>query len=176
MPESNLLSPSDRLAWAVTLFLTAKEAKRVARRTLEAYSHALRRFTTWLQTQGITDPATLTPQHVGAYFVDLGKSDFASWTIHRYARPARSWLRLLFADGILHIDIVARVAMRRLDRAILPAYTALKSKTRWKLAEAAKTASGLRRSCCCWVRAYERPNFRVDRDRCGHQGGRGAAR
>jgi site-specific recombinase XerD len=123
MPDDSILTTSDRLDWAVTLFLTAKEAERVSPRTLEAYGWALQRFVTWLREQSVTEPSTLTPHHVRSYFVALGKTDFTSWTIHDYARPVRSWLRFLYAEAILSTDIMARVTMPKLDKVILPAFT-----------------------------------------------------
>jgi integrase/recombinase XerD len=125
MPDNSLLPTSqyDRLTLAVEAFLTAKEGARCSARTLEAYSFALRKFTTWLRAQGVTDPAAITPHHVRLYFVELGKSTLAAGSVHDYARPVRTWLRFLYADGIIPADVMARVQMPRLDKTILPSFT-----------------------------------------------------
>ena len=125
MPENILLTTSqtDRLALAVEIFLTAKEAARCSARTLVAYRFALRRFSAWLRAQAVTDPATITPQHVRAYYAELGKSGLAAGSVHDYARPVRTWLRFLFAEGVIPADVMARVQMPKLDKAILPPFT-----------------------------------------------------
>lgn len=122
-PDDSLLTTFDRLNLAVEMFLTAKEAERVSARTLTAYRWALDRFVAWLHVQGVTEPTAITTQHVRAYFAELGKTAYTSWTIHDYARPVRTWLRFLFLDGILSVDVMARVTMPKLDKPILPAFT-----------------------------------------------------
>ncbi len=124
MSDNTLLSTSDRLALAVESFLTAKDAALCSRRTLAAYTYALRRCVTWLRARGVTDPAAITPALVRAYFAELGGSGLAAGSVHDYARPVKTWLRFLYADGIIPTDVMARVQMPRLDKAILPSFTA----------------------------------------------------
>ncbi len=122
MPN-NSLPTDDALGLAVTMFITAKEAQRVSPRTLEAYQRALAKFTTWLRAQKITTPHGVTPHIVRSYFAELGKGDLTAWSVHDYARVVKTWLRFLFADGIIPTDVMAKVTMPRLDKRILPAFT-----------------------------------------------------
>jgi site-specific recombinase XerD len=60
---------------------------------------------------------------VRSYFAELGKSDLTAWSVHDYARVVRTWLRFLFADGIMATDVMAKVTMPRLAKLVLPAFT-----------------------------------------------------
>jgi len=122
MPDHALL-PQDALGLAVTMFITAKEAQRVSARTLEAYQLALTKFSTWLRAHDITRPDSITPHIVRKYFAELGQSDLTAWSVHDYARVVKTWLRFLFADGILTTDVMAKVTMPRLDKPVLPPFT-----------------------------------------------------
>lgn len=115
--------PSNSTTLAVDLFLTAKQAAGISARTLEVYRLALARFTSWLQDHGVTLEA-LTPDDVRRYMAALQAQPYTSSTIHGLLRPVKTWLRYLYADGVLPTDIMARVTMPRLAKPILPAFTA----------------------------------------------------
>lgn len=121
MPENTQLCTS--LTLARDLFLTAKEAERCTARTVKTYRWTLDKFIAWLDTQGVSDAQGITAHRVRLFLAQLDKQGHRAGYIHTYARVVKTWLRFLHADGILPANVMAQVAMPRLDKQILPAYT-----------------------------------------------------
>ncbi len=115
--------PTQGLDLALDIFITAKQAERCTPRTIDTYTWTLKRFLGWLQERGITDPQSITAHHIRLYLADLDSQGYASSYIHIYARTIKTWLRFLFAEDLIPTDPMAKVAMPRLDKEILPAFT-----------------------------------------------------
>jgi site-specific recombinase XerD len=111
------------LALALTFFITAKEGERCTVRTVETCRWSLERFIAWLHEQGADQVEELTANHVRLFLAELAKHDYAASYIHIYARTLKTWLRFMFSEELVPIDIMAKVAMPRLDKTILPAFT-----------------------------------------------------
>jgi integrase/recombinase XerD len=114
--------PSAGLDLALDIFITAKQAERCTPRTIETYSLSLRRFLTWLQEHGVTDCQGITPHDIRLFLAELDRQGYASSYVHIYARTVKTWLRFLHAEGLIASDPMAKVAMPRLDKEILPAF------------------------------------------------------
>jgi site-specific recombinase XerD len=114
---------ADALQTCVDLFLTHQAAQRSTVRTIATYRGLLAQFTTWLRERQVTEPRAITTGDVRAYFASLGERNLTAWYIHTHARTVKTWLRFLHAEGVLPADIMARVAMPKLDRKILPSFT-----------------------------------------------------
>lgn len=115
---------TDALSVCGDLFLTHQAAQRSTSRTIANYRAALGQFTAWLRERQITEPAAITPALVRAYIADLAGRNLSSWTVHGHARTVKTWLRFLLTEGVLQHDAMRNVAMPKLDRAILPSFTA----------------------------------------------------
>ena len=111
----------DRLSLAAESFFTAKQGEQCSPRTLEAYRRSVGMFADWLRGQGVTQPGRITPGLVRSYFADLGTRGFKSSTVHDYARPVKTFVRFLYTDDILTVDVMAKVKMPRQEKKILPA-------------------------------------------------------
>lgn len=110
------------LTEAVTMFVQAKRAERVSKRTLQNYRWLLSRFTDWLaQTERITAAEDLTVHHVRAYIATLDGQTAAS--IHTHAKTIRTWSRFMAAEGIVPADPCARLAMPRQTTLEAPVFT-----------------------------------------------------
>lgn len=121
---SDNLPRQNSLDLGADLFLTAKRSEGVSRRTLQAYELAVGRFVTWLELQGISEPAAVTPHLVRRYLVELGAKKYTSATVHAYTRPIKTMLRFWHAEGLVPENIFAKVAMPKLARPVLPAFSA----------------------------------------------------
>jgi site-specific recombinase XerD len=115
--------PSAGLDLALDIFITAKQAERCTSRTIETYRWTLRRFLSWLREQGVSDAQGITSHQIRLYLAELDKQGYASSYVHIYARTIKTWLRFLHAEGLIGSNPMAKVAMPRLDKEILPAFT-----------------------------------------------------
>lgn len=111
------------LALAIDAFLLAKESEGASPCTLATYRRVVARFATWLCSQGITKPTEITPTTVRSYFADLRKHSYSVHTVHDYCRPVKTLLRFWFADGLIPVDVMARVKMPPTEKRVLPALT-----------------------------------------------------
>jgi integrase/recombinase XerD len=121
MPTDSKTTPLDL---ALDLFLTAKQAAGVSPRTLAVYRLALARFAAWLQSEGVTEPKAITAHLVRRYIVHLQAQPYKAATVHVQVRPVKTWLRFLYRDDLLPVDVFAKVQMPKLDKPILPAFSA----------------------------------------------------
>ncbi len=121
MTADSLLSTT--LTQALDLFLTAKQAERVTARTLANYRYFLSRFVAWLAERDITTLGGITAQHPRAYLAELNTKEYTAWTVHDYARPLKTFLRFLHAEGLTAENLAARMVMPRLAKDVLPAFS-----------------------------------------------------
>lgn len=121
--DSQLQLKADALTICVDLFLTHQQAQRSTARTVANYRAALGQFTAWLRARQVTDPTAITPALVRSYLAELAGRNLSSWTVHGHARSVKTWLRFLHAEGVMPSDVMAHVAMPRVDRKILPSFT-----------------------------------------------------
>ncbi len=104
-------------------FLDAKEAEHVSPDTLAIYRRVLARFVTWAQANNVNAPGDVTAQHIRGYLRELHAAGLRPYTVHDYTRPVKTCFRFLYAEGLIETDPFARVAMPRLDKLQLPAFT-----------------------------------------------------
>ncbi len=71
LPGKTAHSGTTSLDLAIELFLTAKEAQRVTKRTLGNYREFIGRFAAWLQEQGVSDAQSITSHHIRLYLAQL---------------------------------------------------------------------------------------------------------
>jgi integrase/recombinase XerD len=119
-----LPSRPDPVQYAVSCFLTAKEAEGCAPRTLTTYVWCLDRFTAWLRSEGVDDVRAVTRQLVRRWLVALQREHDNSWTIHNLARVAKTWCRWLVDEEMLAADPFAKVQIPQPNDALLPAFSA----------------------------------------------------
>ncbi len=113
-----------QLDLACELFFTAKQAEALSPGTLETYRAALTRFVSWLDAEGVNTPTAITTQLVRRYIVSLGSKGYTTSYVHGLIRPVKTWLRFLYAEDVLQVDVMARVAMPKTDTPVLAAFTA----------------------------------------------------
>jgi len=124
--------PDVPLETAVELFVAAKQAERVSRRTLANYRWCLARFLTWAAeaADGSATSAADTPTTdldlalVRRYLAAVDESGNRPATTHTYAKVLKTFLRFLYAEGLLEADLASRLTMPRLDEELLPIYSA----------------------------------------------------
>ncbi len=119
-----LHQPTNPIDLSLDMFITAKQAERCTPRTIETYRFSLERFRDWLATQDVTDAAHIIPHHIRLFLAELDKQGLSAGYIHIHARVIKTWVRFLHAEGLLPTDPMQKVAMPRLDKTILPAFTA----------------------------------------------------
>ena len=164
---------ADALQTCVDIFLTHQAAQRSTARTIANYRGLLGQFTTWLRARQIIEPRAITTNDVRAYIASLGERNLAGWYIHTHARTVKTWLRFLHAEGILPADIMARVAMPKLDRKILPSFTGNDVR---KLLEACAHSQNPERDRAIILALLDSGvlgggTVRLGRGRCGHDHG-----
>lgn len=115
--------PANPIDLCLDIFITAKEAERCTPRTIETYRFTLERFRDWLATQNVFDARNITPHHIRLFLAGLDKQGRAAGYIHIYARTIKTWVRFLHTEGLIPTDPMQNVAMPRLDKKILPAFT-----------------------------------------------------
>lgn len=121
MPTPADLTPLDT---ALATFIVAKQAARCTDRTIQHYRWTLSRFLAWLRDQRITSATEITPHVWRAYLVALQAAKLRASSVRDAARIVKTWLRFLFADGLLPADLSPRLALPKADSVLLPAFTA----------------------------------------------------
>lgn len=116
--------PTAPIDLSFDIFITAKEAERCTPRTIATYRYTLQRFCDWLATRNVLDARDITPHHIRLFLADLDKQGRAAGYIHIHARVIKTWVRFLHAEELIPTDPMQKVAMPRLDKTILPAFTA----------------------------------------------------
>lgn len=111
------------IAAALDLFELENRARRYTPATLDFYAWRLRPFAAWCTTRGVTRLADVTPALLRAYLVHLQERNLATHTVHGHARALRAWLRFCVREELLLQSPMAKVAMPKLPKRILPALT-----------------------------------------------------
>jgi site-specific recombinase XerD len=138
-PQLRVLpTTSTDLDLALTIFITAKEAKRCTARTVRTYRWTLQKFLDWLGQQGVGQIQALTSHHIRQFLADLDKQGHAASYIHIYARTIKTWVRFLYSEGLIPADPMATVGMPRLDKEIMPAFAPADVRTLLAVCETAR--------------------------------------
>jgi len=85
------------LARDVSAFLIDRQARGLSPRTVDFYRDELANLAEFLKTQGITETAAITPTHLRAFLLDLGKRRNPGGT-HAGYRAARAFLKWYEAE------------------------------------------------------------------------------
>jgi site-specific recombinase XerD len=111
------------LSGAYDGFMIDREAMRCTAKTLAFYKYALGDFLTYLRSQSIVAPGSMTAGHIRAFFVDLDRHGYKDTTVHVHARAVKTFCRWTTAEGLVPAHPMARVSMPRLSKRVLPALT-----------------------------------------------------
>lgn len=98
------------------LFNHLKVEKGLTRNTLEAYGRDLRRFSTYLSEQGVTEPSRVEPSHILGYMVDLHDQGLASRSVARNLVAIRVWYKYMIRHHMVEKDPSVHVDSPRLWR------------------------------------------------------------
>ena len=93
------LAPLRPLQLALDGFLLDRQAMHCTRKTLEAYRYALGSFLTFLISEDISHPDTITAHLIRAYLVGLQNRELKDTTQHLHARCIKTWLNWLVNEG-----------------------------------------------------------------------------
>jgi site-specific recombinase XerD len=139
---------------AYTDFFLSRQAMNCTPATMQFYRHTAGAFLAWIENQGITDPAQITPRHVRAYLAELIGRGLKDTTLHAHARAIKTLLRFWHAEK--YIPEIVLFAMPRLEKKRLPVLDADQLQTVLKACNTRDKAillfmvdSGLRRSELC---------------------------
>ncbi len=84
--------------------------KGLSKNTIEAYSHDLNRFFTYLTKKGIRDIARAGKFDVRAFLLDLNRQELSAKTVVRNLIAIRSFFRFLVQEGFLQSNPVEELA------------------------------------------------------------------
>lgn len=106
-------------AWVLDL-----QARRCTPATVEHYRWFLAPFVHWLAQQEIDTLAQITPSHIRRYLASLQARALSGYSILNAYRDIRAWCNFCVAEGFLDTSPIARVRAPKLDKPLLPAFTA----------------------------------------------------
>ena len=109
------------LGKCANLFLLECESRGLTTATLRFYHWRLGLFVTYLEGQGVRDPASITSAHVRAYFLTF--ADKSPYYLFGAARVAKTWLGFLVREGILDNTPMRSVRMPKLPKDALAPFT-----------------------------------------------------
>lgn len=110
------------LTASVSLFLADRKARGFTAKTLRYYDDSLRLFTTHCEAQGVVAVRDLAPVVVRGYINAQRERGIAPMTVRAYVRAVKTFLRWLFAEGLMPQDIMQNVPMPKAPKQILPAF------------------------------------------------------
>ena len=117
------VEPANPLRVAEQSFYLDRELRECTARTMEHYHHNVGRLITWLEEHDVTEPTSITTDLLRAYLAYHKSRNIAPQTLHHYANCARIFCNFLMREEILTRSPMARVAMPRVPKKILPAFT-----------------------------------------------------
>jgi integrase/recombinase XerD len=126
------------IADAYAVFRLHCQARRLSPKTLEFDDWRIPRFIAWLATQGVGDLRSITANHIRAYLIAKQDDGAAPAYVHNIARALRAWLNFCAAEEWLASSPMAKVAMPRLPRKVLPALTPTEIKRLLRMAVTAR--------------------------------------
>lgn len=112
---------STPLTTALELFQLENRARRYSPTTIEFYDKRLQPFIAWCEKRGATRVQEVTPGLLRAYLVASQERGLAAHTVHGFARALRTWLFFCVNEELIEKSPMAKVAMPRLPKKILPA-------------------------------------------------------
>jgi integrase/recombinase XerD len=100
-------------------FLNALSVERgVAKNTLAAYTHDLRRYQAFCGAEGLSSPAEVTLAHLQAYLGRLRESGLAPRSVARAISAIKTFHRFLAAEGHVRSDPTALLRVPRASRSL----------------------------------------------------------
>jgi site-specific recombinase XerD len=106
---------------ALELFQLENRTRRYSPTTIDFYRKRLQPFTAWCLERGATRLQDMTPRLLRVYLVALQERGLAAHTVHGYARALRTWFNFCVNEELIDKSPMAKVAMPRLPKKILPA-------------------------------------------------------
>lgn len=112
---------STPLTTALELFQLENRARRYSPSTIDFYQRRLLPFIAWCEGRDAVRLQDVTPALLRTYLVALQARDLAAHTVHGYARALRTWFFFCVNEELIDKSPMAKVAMPRLPKKILPA-------------------------------------------------------
>jgi site-specific recombinase XerD len=110
-------APDPPHIWVRDFLLDVHAANRT-NATIEFYTEKLERFLTFLQTQGVSDPAGITPTVLRRFLVELGQ-ERSPGGVHAHRRAVRAFVRFLVREDALERNPLDKVRSPRVDQELL---------------------------------------------------------
>ena len=112
------IHPSNALhTWLRDFLLDVRAANRTDA-TINFYREKLRRFLTFLETQGITEPESIRARPLRAFLVELAGERTAGG-VHAHWRPVRAFVRFLVREEAIAQNPLDKVRSPRVDQELL---------------------------------------------------------
>jgi site-specific recombinase XerD len=77
----------------------------------------------YLSDLGVTTLASIQPDHLRSYLVDLQRRDLAARTVHHHASAARAFFNFCTGEDLITLFPMRRGKMPRMPKEILPAFS-----------------------------------------------------
>lgn len=116
--------PTTSLESALELFVLDRKVQRATENTILFYQRQLRPFIRWCSERGVESISVVAAAHVRAYLVSLQERDLSDRSVHAAARSLRAWFNFAVAEELLTVSPMVKVGMPKLDKRILPAFSA----------------------------------------------------
>lgn len=104
----------DRAVDAYLIHLRIERA--LSGNTVSAYASDLARLVAFLETKELRDTATLLPEHLHEWMLDLGRSELSPRSIRRYRSSLKGFLAYCEAEGYVRGDPAETLATAKLGR------------------------------------------------------------
>lgn len=121
--KSKMEKAQQTVEQALADFALYNRAARLAAKTLRFYRCQLTPFVAWCHNQGSIDLQSISPTLIRSYLVSLQDRALSDYSIHAAARAIRAFLNFCVREDLLLVSPMAKVAMPRLDRRVLPAFS-----------------------------------------------------
>lgn len=119
MPQTE----TPKLAAAFESFILDGKARRFTQQTIQFYTSQLNKFIEYCTEHNVQRLDQVTPYVIRAYIVSLQDRGLSDYSQHAAARSIKAFFSFAVRDGLLDASPMARVAMPKLDKKILPAFT-----------------------------------------------------
>jgi integrase/recombinase XerD len=122
--EAWAASNSAPLGAAYDGFALYNRAARLSGKTLEFYRCQLTPFLEWCYEHGAYSVSAITPGLIRGYLVDRQDRRLSDYSVHAAARAIRVFLNFCVREEYIKVSPMSKVAMPRINRRVLPAFTA----------------------------------------------------
>jgi integrase/recombinase XerC len=112
-----IVTPNQLHIWLRDFILDVRAANR-SEATIGFYEGKLKPFLAYLEEQGVTEPAQITPRHLRSFLVHLGESR-ESGGVHAYWRAMRAFVRFLVREDALDRNPLEKMRSPKLDQDLL---------------------------------------------------------